>query len=154
MKVSGIAACPAKGFTLIELMIVMAIIGILAAIAIPQYSNMVAKSQEGTTKANLGSIRSALSIYFGDNEGWFPIDSNNLNSLTSAGRYLQAILPTNLPQTTNSAGHPPSVAIRNIAVDDAGGYIYWNGGPGQIGWGGIIVNCSHQDIRGMAWSTY
>jgi len=59
-----------KGFTLIELMIVVAIIGILAAIAIPQFAQLVAKSQEGATKGNLGTLRSSLSIYYGDLEGF------------------------------------------------------------------------------------
>src|ERR1017187_1779215 len=97
-----------KGFTLIELMIVVAIIGILAAIAIPQFANLVAKSQEGRCKANLGTIRSALSIYYGDLEGWYPTDPTStagITSLTANGRYLQTFPSADLPKTSNSVGH-------------------------------------------------
>ncbi len=49
-----------KGFTLIELMIVVAIIGILAAIAIPQYQNYIARSQFSEAHTLLGGARTAV----------------------------------------------------------------------------------------------
>jgi len=61
-----------KGFTLIELMIVVAIIGILAAIAIPKFADLIRKSKEGATKGSLASFRSAITIYYGEQEGIYP----------------------------------------------------------------------------------
>lgn len=49
-----------KGFTLIELMIVVAIIGILAAVAIPQYQNYIAKSQVSRVMGEVGALRTAV----------------------------------------------------------------------------------------------
>jgi len=49
-----------KGFTLIELMIVVAIIGILAAVAIPQYQNYIAKSQVSRVMGEVGSLRTPI----------------------------------------------------------------------------------------------
>ncbi len=55
-----------KGFTLIELMVVIAIIGVLSAVAMPKFRDMLEKSREGATKANIGTIMSAISVYHAD----------------------------------------------------------------------------------------
>jgi len=57
-----------KGFTLIELMIVIAIIGILAAIAIPQFASYRAKSFNTASVSDLRNVRTDLESWFAENE--------------------------------------------------------------------------------------
>ena len=59
-----------KGFTLIELMIVVAIIGILAAIAIPNFLKFQAKSKMSEAKTNLGAIYTGQISYFGEQNSY------------------------------------------------------------------------------------
>lgn len=63
MMTSNFRRYAAKGFTLIELLIVVIIIAILAAIAIPQFSNTSSDAQEAALDANLSTVRSAIELY-------------------------------------------------------------------------------------------
>ncbi len=137
----------ASGFTLIELMIVVAIIGILAAIAIPKFASLIRKSSEGASKGNLGSIRSALSIYYGDMEGQYPSD---MASLTVAGKYLSAVPVAKAPNY-----HPDtSTILQNVTTaNDGGGWVY-NNVTGDPNLGTVWVNCTHTDTKGSIWTTY
>jgi len=59
-----------KGFTLIELMIVVAIIGILAAIAIPAYQDYIARSQASEGVELLGGVKTPMAEFYSDKGAW------------------------------------------------------------------------------------
>jgi type IV pilus assembly protein PilA len=69
MKAPKIVKKAQAGFTLIELMIVVAIIGILAAVAIPAYSNYVIKAKTGAALSSLASLQTAVANCIQENGG-------------------------------------------------------------------------------------
>lgn len=135
------------GFTLIELMMTVAIIAILFSVAIPKFSNMVIRTKESVTKGSVGAIRSAISIYYADTEGHFP-GVGGLNScLTSGSHYLDSIPSCRVPAPGN---HPESTNVADYmgAFTDVGDWMYTASN------GAIHVNCTHLDSTGRTWSSW
>ena len=131
-------------------MIVVAIIGILAAIAIPKFAELIRKSNEGASKGNLGALRSALSIYYyGDMEGQYP--SSPLG-LTVSGKYLAVIPPSHAPNY-----HPATTSEQIFSVSpvisDFGSWMY-DDISSDANYGMLFINCTHTDTKGAIWTSY
>ena len=73
-------------------MIVVAIIGILAAVALPKFAGLIERARETSTQGAMSTIRSAISLYYADTEGVYPavIEPTPGQSIS---KYLEAIPP-------------------------------------------------------------
>jgi prepilin-type N-terminal cleavage/methylation domain-containing protein len=74
-----------KGFTLIELIIVVAILGAIAAIAVPSYQGYQKDAKINTNKANLATIQNAVWVFQADN-GYLPDDHTDIEDAKYLGK--------------------------------------------------------------------
>ena len=102
-----------RGFTLIELVIVIVILGILAAVAIPKYEDMQEQARSATLKGQVGSIRSAIAIQYGRNAlngaASFPVLNGTI--------FADGNIPKEPVMRSNAVKTTPG-------VDNAGGWLY------------------------------
>jgi prepilin-type N-terminal cleavage/methylation domain-containing protein len=115
-----------EGFTLIELVIIIVVLGILAAVAIPKYQDITSEAKASAAKGALGSLRSGISIYYANTAvktgtaTWPPIDS-----MRAVGTVMAQSMPANPFQATANA--PDSIVTgvtKGVVVGTRGGWAY------------------------------
>jgi prepilin-type N-terminal cleavage/methylation domain-containing protein len=149
----------ARGFTLLELVLVVVILGLVAAIALPRMSRGAAGAVDSSVASNLAVLRSALDLYQVEHTGVYPTTANVVNQLlqfsdingnTSAtrtttciyGPYVRSIPVLQVGVRKGQAG---------IAAADAAtiGWIY-NSATGNIN----ANTTTEADVAGKAYNTY
>lgn len=115
-----------KGFTLIELVIIIVILSILAAVAIPKYQDLSSEAREAAARSALGSIRSGITIFYANQAvttgtATWPL----LTELETIGTVMEQAIPKNPYQSDANA--PDSIVTgvtKGTIVGSRGGWAY------------------------------
>ncbi len=133
----------------------VAVLGIAAAIAIPQFSRLQARAKEGEVKARLVSLRSAAMIYEGDHNGAYPPDLSQLPQARPSPGLSQhpAASGVEVYGAEVCADVKDSAALNPAKLRDTGkwGYV---ADPKAPCYGRVFLDCTHADAQGKPWSSF
>jgi type II secretion system protein G len=134
------------GFTLVEVMVVISVIGILSAAAVPVLKESLRRSYESATKAHLTMLRHALLRYQLEH-GTYPTDFQQL----IAGGFISKIPPTKTPPY-HPGGNVVGMGTMTEQGANTGNWYFFNS-PNEARYGQLIVNCNHTTLQNQPWDS-
>jgi len=130
-----------RGFTLVELVMVIAVIAMLAAIVVPRFASQRDYAAIATTKANLESLRTAVDVYYAQEDQWPTALSDLLVAAPITGNIYLRKMPE---ERITPGGSTAEVG----AYDGTGGWIY------DTATQEVLPNFSGNDANGDDYTTY
>lgn len=153
-----------KGFTLIELMIVVAIVGILSSIVGAKYSGNIKKTKDSNVLALLSSFRSAYVLYITDNSSAGAPSAikdmeyyltNSIKSITAEGITSgEPITSYQVKAGTVKKGVDESEGYGNFDGEKNIGELYYDSDEGEFWVDGTKNGEDYTDTRGELWKNY
>ncbi len=118
-----------KGFTLVELVVVVMIIGILVAIAAPKMLNITGEATDNSVRMSLNVVRDAIETFASRNTGSYPDATNDAAFKTAIEPYLRGAFPSSLVGTNDNT--VTMATADPLVADGATGWMY-NGTTGEF----------------------
>lgn len=109
-----------KGFTLVEVLIVVIIIGILASIGIPQFAASIEKAKGGEARAGLGHIQTGEKVYYAENEYYTTVKNNLDITLTEKFWAFAITTPSSTTYTATATRSGGTSSGQTLTMDQAG----------------------------------
>lgn len=129
----------AKGFTLVEILIVVVILGILAAIVVPQFTNAANEARQGNVETQTSTLENQLELFAAQNNGTYPtvaeLNADPANGSTDGwsvlidGNYIKEAPSNPYSAIADAFTVTVSAAANGAAADTEG-----NAGDGTQGW--------------------
>ncbi len=109
-----------KGFTLVEVLIVVIIIGILAAIGIPQFAASIEKAKGGEARAGLGHLQTGEKVYYAENEYYTTATADLDITLTNKYWTFTIVTPSSTTYTATATRSGGTYSGQTLTMNQAG----------------------------------